>query len=71
MLRNVAAFLGAQQGVDGKFEEHGSVIHTELQGALDGPVSLTAYVLIALLEDNDIKVRTDKSVFIDRSTFDT
>ncbi|XP_030260339.1 CD109 antigen isoform X1 [Sparus aurata] len=57
VLHRAAAWLGAQQGADGRFEEPGRVIHTELQGGLDGPVSLTAYVLIALLEDNDIKTQ--------------
>lgn len=62
VLHRAAAWLGAQQGADGRFEEPGRVIHTELQGGLDGPVSLTAYVLIALLEDNDIKVRANKRI---------
>jgi len=56
VLDEVAAWIAAQQGADGRFVEHGRVIHTELQGGLDGPVSLTAYVLIALLEDSDIRV---------------
>ncbi|XP_038583673.1 CD109 antigen [Micropterus salmoides] len=51
VLHRAAAWLGAQQEADGRFMEPGRVIHTELQGGLDGPVSLTAYVLIALLED--------------------
>ncbi|XP_026185360.1 CD109 antigen [Mastacembelus armatus] len=55
VLHKAAAWLGAQQGPDGRFNEPGRVIHTELQGGLDGPVSLTAYVLIALLEDQDIR----------------
>lgn len=58
VLAAAAAWLSAQQGVDGRFEEHGRVIHTELQGGLDGPVSLTAYVLIALMEDHGVSVRT-------------
>ncbi|XP_051264948.1 CD109 antigen isoform X1 [Dicentrarchus labrax] len=62
VLSMVAAWLGAQQGADGRFEEPGRVIHTELQGGLDGPVSLTAYVLIALLEDNDIKAQYGSQV---------
>lgn len=60
VLQTAAAWLGARQGADGRFEEPGRVIHTELQGGLDGPVSLTAYVLIALLEDNDVRVRGNK-----------
>uniref|UniRef100_A0A3B4UHS9 CD109 molecule n=1 Tax=Seriola dumerili TaxID=41447 RepID=A0A3B4UHS9_SERDU len=46
VLHKAAAWLGFQQGADGRFEEPGRVIHTELQGGQDGPVSLTAYVLI-------------------------
>lgn len=57
VLHSAAAWITNQQGADGRFEEPGRVIHTELQGGLDGPVSLTAYVLIGLLEDSAIKVR--------------
>uniref|UniRef100_A0A3Q1H1P5 Uncharacterized protein n=1 Tax=Anabas testudineus TaxID=64144 RepID=A0A3Q1H1P5_ANATE len=49
VLHKASAWLAAQQGAEGNFVEPGRVIHTELQGGLDGPVSLTAYVLIALL----------------------
>ncbi|KAM9840307.1 CD109 antigen [Aulostomus maculatus] len=62
VLHRVAAWLGSQQGSDGRFEEPGRVIHTELQGGLDGPVSLTAYVLIALLEDADIRAQYTSQV---------
>ncbi|CAK6980420.1 CD109 antigen%2C partial [Scomber scombrus] len=62
VLLRAAAWLGVQQGADGSFEEPGRVIHTELQGGLDGPVSLTAYVVIALLEDDDIKARYGSQV---------
>ncbi|KAM6906749.1 CD109 antigen [Lycodopsis pacificus] len=54
VLQRAAVWLAAQQGADGRSEEHGDVIHTELLGGLDGPVALTAYVLIALLQDTDI-----------------
>ncbi|XP_041831691.1 CD109 antigen [Melanotaenia boesemani] len=57
VLQAVAAWIAGQQGADGRFQEVGRVIHTELQGGLDGPVSLTAYVLIALLEDSDIRAQ--------------
>ncbi|XP_029903666.1 CD109 antigen [Myripristis murdjan] len=57
VVQRAAAWLAAQQGADGSFEEPGRVIHTALQGGLDGPVALTAYVLIALLEDSSIKDR--------------
>ncbi|XP_064195938.1 CD109 antigen [Anguilla rostrata] len=51
VLSRTAAWLADQQRPDGAFLEPGSVIHTELQGGLDGPVALTAYVLTALLEE--------------------
>ncbi|KAJ4928836.1 hypothetical protein JOQ06_004460, partial [Pogonophryne albipinna] len=57
VLQRAAVWLRVQQGDDGRYLEPGRVIHSELQGGLDGPVSLTAYVLIALLEDSDIRVR--------------
>ncbi|CAN9507342.1 unnamed protein product [Ophioblennius macclurei] len=57
VTRRTAAWIGEQQGGDGRFQEPGRVIHTELQGGLDGPVSLTAYVLIALLEDGHIRAQ--------------
>uniref|UniRef100_A0A4W6FTI1 CD109 molecule n=1 Tax=Lates calcarifer TaxID=8187 RepID=A0A4W6FTI1_LATCA len=46
VLHRAVTWLVSQQGDDGRFVEPGRVIHTELQGGLDGPVSLTAYVLI-------------------------
>ncbi|KAM4529281.1 LOW QUALITY PROTEIN: CD109 antigen [Fundulus diaphanus] len=57
VLRSAAAWLAGQQGADGRMLEPGRVIHTELQGGLDGPVSLTSYVLIALLEDSDTRAQ--------------
>nr|XP_033503796.1 CD109 antigen isoform X2 [Epinephelus lanceolatus] len=71
VLQSAAAWLGAQQGTDGRFEEPGRVIHTELQGGLDGPVSLTAYVLIALLEDNDIQTQYGSQVSAARMFLET
>ncbi|XP_062857949.1 CD109 antigen [Trichomycterus rosablanca] len=53
VLSKTVSWLSAQQNPDGSFNETGRVIHTELQGGLDGPVSLTSYVLMALLEDSD------------------
>ncbi|XP_075058733.1 CD109 antigen-like isoform X2 [Mixophyes fleayi] len=35
----------------GIFSEPGRVIHKELQGGLNGPITLTAYILTSLLED--------------------
>ncbi|KAK3238016.1 hypothetical protein CYMTET_51942, partial [Cymbomonas tetramitiformis] len=50
MLRASATWLQDLQQRDGSFEARGSVIHTEMQGGAGSGVSLTAYVLIALLE---------------------
>ncbi|XP_030054905.1 CD109 antigen [Microcaecilia unicolor] len=40
-----------QDASTGQFTEPGRVIHTELQGGQNGPVTLTAYILATLLED--------------------
>ncbi|KAK2864229.1 hypothetical protein Q7C36_003383 [Tachysurus vachellii] len=61
LLRTTSWLLDQQQN-DGSFAEPGRVIHTELQGGLDGPVSLTAYVLMALLEDTEYKHTYDNEV---------
>ncbi|XP_043962934.1 CD109 antigen isoform X2 [Gambusia affinis] len=57
VLESAAAWLAAQRAVGGAAAEPGTVIHSELQGGLDGPVSLTAYVLVALLEDAYIRAQ--------------
>ncbi|XP_069371373.1 CD109 antigen isoform X2 [Paralichthys olivaceus] len=62
VLQGTAAWLGSQQGADGSFEEHGRVIHTELKGGQASVVSLTAYVLIALLEDDSVKAQYGSQV---------
>ncbi|KAL2099143.1 hypothetical protein ACEWY4_005623 [Coilia grayii] len=51
MLSKAFTWLADQQTPKGSFTEPGRVLHTQLQGGLDGPVSLTAYVLVTLLED--------------------
>nr|XP_055041580.1 CD109 antigen isoform X1 [Misgurnus anguillicaudatus] len=55
VIQRTADWLVTQQNPDGSFREPGRVIHTELQGGLDGSVSLTAYVLMALLEDEQYR----------------
>ncbi|KAG2468794.1 CD109 protein, partial [Polypterus senegalus] len=56
VLDKTIAWLVKQQNSNGAFNEPGRVIHTELQGGHNGPITLTAYVLIALLEDGVVKV---------------
>ncbi|KAM9777955.1 CD109 antigen-like [Neosynchiropus ocellatus] len=58
VLAQARSWLLGHQGPQGAFREIGRVIHTELHEDLDvGSVGLTAYVLIALLENPDNVVR--------------
>lgn len=60
LLSRALAWLLRQQGPQGGFSEVGRVIHTEMQGGLDdGSAGLTAYVLMALLEDESYVVRKE------------
>nr|XP_040056472.1 CD109 antigen isoform X1 [Gasterosteus aculeatus aculeatus] len=55
VLSRAASWLFKLQGPQGEFEEVGRLISTEMQGGLDNSsVGLTAYVLMALLEDNGL-----------------
>ncbi|XP_062295771.1 CD109 antigen-like [Scomber scombrus] len=57
VLTMAMTWLLRHQGPEGEFSEVGRLIHTEMQGGLDnGPVALTAYVLMALLEDDNYAV---------------
>lgn len=58
VLTRARTWLLKHQGPQGEFTEVGRLIHTEMQGGLDnGTVALTAYVLMALLEDESNVVR--------------
>ncbi|XP_028995599.2 CD109 antigen-like isoform X2 [Betta splendens] len=54
VLAGATRWLLSRQGPRGEFGEAGRLIHTEMQGgaADGGPVALTAYALVALLEDD-------------------
>ncbi|XP_068577890.1 CD109 antigen-like [Cebidichthys violaceus] len=53
VLTRAMTWLLRHQGPQGEFSEVGRLISTEIQGGLDGgSVGLTAYVLMALLEDD-------------------
>ncbi|XP_059841507.1 CD109 antigen isoform X1 [Hypanus sabinus] len=56
VVDRVTSWIIKYQNKSGEFMEPGRVIHTELQGGQNGPITLTAYVLTALLEDPKIKV---------------
>ncbi|XP_056620447.1 CD109 antigen isoform X2 [Triplophysa dalaica] len=71
VMQRTALWLQSQQNPDGSFREPGYVIHSELQGGLDGPVSLTAYVLMALLEDDEYRIMLEASVSTARSYLTT
>jgi CD109 antigen len=52
VIQNAIAFLNSKQTPSGAFAEHGEVHHKDMQGgAKDGGYGLTAYVLVALLEN--------------------
>uniref|UniRef100_A0A668A7E1 CD109 molecule n=1 Tax=Myripristis murdjan TaxID=586833 RepID=A0A668A7E1_9TELE len=58
VLSRAMSWLVSHQGAQGEFSEVGRVIHTEVQGGMDdGPVALTAFVLMTLLEDQTYGVR--------------
>jgi len=57
VLTRALTWLLKHQGPQGEFSEVGRLISTEMQGGLDGgSVGLTAYVLMALLEDDSYVV---------------
>ncbi|XP_077343507.1 CD109 antigen-like [Lithobates pipiens] len=67
ILENAANFLIQHQDMNsGIFSEPGRVIHRELQGGLNGPITLTAYILTSLLTDpyyrNLYEVNVQKAV---------
>ncbi|KAM5164614.1 CD109 antigen-like [Mantella aurantiaca] len=56
VLNQAVDFLVLYQDMNtGIFSEPGQVIHRELQGGLNGPITLTAYILTSLLEDEYYK----------------
>jgi len=50
ILQTAAGWLAGTQAGDGSFASRGNVIHTELVGGVSSTVSLTAFVLAALLK---------------------
>ncbi|XP_055345763.1 CD109 antigen-like [Paramacrobiotus metropolitanus] len=58
ILEQASVWLVRQQARNGSFPEVGKIIDRELQGGVGGPVSLTAYVLIAMIEAQPM-IRTD------------
>ncbi|XP_018427504.1 PREDICTED: CD109 antigen-like, partial [Nanorana parkeri] len=63
VLDDIAQWLVRYQDMTtGVFTEPGIVIHKELQGGLDGPVTLTAYVLTSLLEDATYRQLYDANI---------
>ncbi|XP_042302267.1 CD109 antigen [Sceloporus undulatus] len=61
ILEKTAAWIVSHQKQSGEFQEPGRVLHTELQGGINSSLSLTAYIMAALLEyqtdkyDNNIR----------------
>ncbi|KAL3880815.1 hypothetical protein ACJMK2_033022, partial [Sinanodonta woodiana] len=69
-IKRAIEWMVARQNADGSFPEPGRVIHTDMQGGSSSGPALTAFVLVALLENKDIggsvqeriKKATDKAV---------
>ncbi|XP_072266287.1 CD109 antigen-like [Pyxicephalus adspersus] len=56
VLEGITQWLVQYQDMaTGVFAEPGRVIHKELQGGLDGPVTLTAYILTTLLQEENYR----------------
>ncbi|XP_052794993.1 CD109 antigen-like isoform X3 [Mya arenaria] len=53
-IKRAVDWMIARQNADGSFPEPGRVIHKDMQGGSASGVGLTAFVLIALLENNDL-----------------
>ncbi|KAJ6649478.1 CD109 antigen [Pseudolycoriella hygida] len=51
IIHEALRFLNNTQAENGSFPEHGQVIHRQMQGGADKNVALTAYTLIAFLEN--------------------
>lgn len=56
ILEKTATWIVSHQSHSGEFQEPGKVLHSELQGGTNKPVSLTAYIMAALLEHEKDKV---------------
>uniref|UniRef100_A0A182KGY2 Alpha-macroglobulin receptor-binding domain-containing protein n=1 Tax=Anopheles christyi TaxID=43041 RepID=A0A182KGY2_9DIPT len=57
MVAQALDWLVSKQHSTGRFDEIGSVIHKDMQGGLRNGIALTSYVLAALLENEDAKVK--------------
>lgn len=51
IINEALSFLNKTQSANGSFPEYGQIIHRQMQGGADGNVALTAYTLIAFLEN--------------------
>uniref|UniRef100_A0AAY5JX40 CD109 molecule n=1 Tax=Esox lucius TaxID=8010 RepID=A0AAY5JX40_ESOLU len=56
VVTRALGWLVQQQRSYGEFVEVGTLINTELQGGLDGPVSLTAYVLMTFMFQANVSI---------------
>ncbi|KAG4077250.1 hypothetical protein HA402_009879 [Bradysia odoriphaga] len=53
IINEALSFLNVTQSENGSFPEYGDVIHRQIQGGGDKNVALTAYTLIAFLENRE------------------
>ncbi|XP_069830274.1 CD109 antigen-like [Dendropsophus ebraccatus] len=63
ILDQAVAWLLQYQDINtGIFSEPGRVLHKDLQGGLNGPITLTAYIVTSLLEDGSYRQRYEPRV---------
>lgn len=53
---DTAKWIVRHQKLNGEFQEPGKVLHSDLQGGTNNPVTLTAYVMSSLLGFSDKQV---------------
>ncbi|KAI6071502.1 CD109 antigen [Aix galericulata] len=56
VLMDTAKWIVRHQKLNGEFQEPGKVLHSDLQGGTNNPVTLTAYVMSSLLGFSDKQV---------------
>ncbi|XP_059324039.1 CD109 antigen isoform X1 [Ammospiza nelsoni] len=49
VLMDTAKWIVRHQKIDGEFQEPGKVLHSDLQGGTNNPITLTAYIMSSLL----------------------
>lgn len=56
VLMDTAKWIVRHQKLNGEFQEPGKVLHSDLQGGTNNPITLTAYIMSSLLGFPDKQV---------------